>query len=71
MHLQMSQEEHSTVNSIPATSTLIWELLHAFKLSRHARWRGRGYMVTSLEPNLVASSAAPHRMAPVANVAAL
>jgi hypothetical protein len=29
------------------------------------------YMMTSLEPNLVASSAAPHRMAPVANVAAL
>jgi hypothetical protein len=42
----------------------------SFKLSRHRAWRGRTYMVTSLEPNLVASSAAPHRMARQHNVAA-
>jgi hypothetical protein len=30
MHLQMSHEEQSTVKSIPATSTPVWELLHAF-----------------------------------------
>jgi hypothetical protein len=48
--------------------TIEWRV--SFKLPRHARWRDKGYMVTSLEQNLVASSAVPHRMAWVANVAA-
>jgi hypothetical protein len=42
----------------------------SFKLSRHRSWRDRGYMVTSLEPNLVATSAAPHLMTRVVNVVA-
>jgi hypothetical protein len=45
------------------------ERCSSFKLPRHRARRGRTCMVTSLQPNLVASSSAPHRMAPVGNVA--